>query len=527
MPQAAEAILRRVQTTNEVRAEAWDALYAARDPADLATRLRGLPLPDPVRAELWDVGVQRFTTQADDLGVLPAVRGATGISSNTRVDRAIRALPVVGGIVGGFAGGGRWNPVGVIGAGAGGAAGEAVAQIANALRGRLDLVPPTPAAQLTRIGTQGAVQGGLEGAGRGTANLAGRGARWMMNSALRPGLRVLDDAGRPITAEGTLSDRFPSVDVIGESLSRAVPIRNRGLVETQAKLGVARARAMATVKQASEARPPVRGLLPEGRTPVLLGEPPSPSGGALSVSPSHATERVPWNRQRGRQGLSDRPMVTQVFGPSPAKTARPARGDVVEGPGAILRPTGVTPSAPMIPGRGQMVGVEEALAPAKAHLASLAETALPKTKRIWEKLISDYEQAYARPVNLVLSQARKDHFAEEAERMYRTGKGPQTAKFQKLLADGYRRAVEARVPNIRALNAETQTHLALRETLLKALNRESQSGRFTIAGLLDNPRLWGAAAQGTRRVGRGAKAAPTTLRGLLLTTDPESPGEAP
>jgi hypothetical protein len=104
------------------------------------------------------------------------------------VDSAINALPTIGGTVGSLVGGGKWNPLGMAGAAVGGAAGEAFKQTANAVRGRLDLVPATIPDQLKSIGAAGAVQGGLEGIGRGVIAPAAKG---LYGVAMRPiqGLR--------------------------------------------------------------------------------------------------------------------------------------------------------------------------------------------------------------------------------------------------------------------------------------------------------------------------------------------------
>mgnify|MGYP001564308303 CR=1 FL=1 len=479
---------------------------------------------DPVQAG----AIVRARTSAPG-DPLEAVRGATGISSNTLTDRAIRALPVGGATVGGFMGGGRWNPLGMVTAGAGGVLGESAAQLANTVRGRMDLVPPTLGEQVGRMALTGTGNAALEGAFRGAGAGIGRAGRWAMNNALRPGLRVMDEAGQPITKDSTLSGRFPDVDIVGEAIRRRLPIRNNGLRRTQKALEQSRSKALAMVKASAEKRPRVAGLLEEGRTPVMLAGPePIPRGGSLAVQRAAATQRVPFNLQRARQGMSPIPAVTQFYGGQPAKTAASATADVVEGRGVVLlRGGGSATPAALLPGRGQMIGTDEALAPVLRYRASLKDTALPKTKRLWDKLIAEYRAAYADPINALVAQKRKDFLADKAERMYRTGKGPETAMFTKLLADGYRKAVETRVPGIRAVNHETQTQLALRESLLKALDEESRSRRYTFAGALDNPRLWGGISAATRSAERTARAVPTFVRSLFLATDPSAEDEGP
>jgi hypothetical protein len=48
-------ILRNVSTTDDVRQAAWDAFHAAADVDDFKRRFDGIPLPNEVKAELWDL----------------------------------------------------------------------------------------------------------------------------------------------------------------------------------------------------------------------------------------------------------------------------------------------------------------------------------------------------------------------------------------------------------------------------------------------------------------------------------------
>lgn len=452
----------------------------------------------------------------------------------TWADTAVDALPTIGAMVGapvgaavGAMGGGIGAvPGGIAGAGGGAALGKWGQQRLRRLQGRSD-VPDTITGRLAEIGASGTGQAALEATGAGTAKMLTRGSRFFMNSALRPGLRLMDNAGKPLTGPGqTLSARFPQTDIIGEALRRKIPIRNRGLRETQASLEAARGAAMDAVETARTARPPVAGLLPEGRRAVALGEIPVPTGGRPVLSPSHAIQRVPENAQRARQGLSSGPAVTPFYGATPAANAARATADTVTGPGTISLPMSHVRNladiaregdARLIPGRGQMIGIDEALQPASATRAAMTETALPKEKRVVDKLLSDYRAEYPRPVDLGVGQRRKEAGQEAAARLFRTGKGPRTAQFQQDLAGGYQQAIERRVPGIKTLNTETQTQLALREALLTALDKESRSSRFTVSGLLDNPRLWGTVAHTARRGATAAKIAPQLGRAALIS----------
>jgi hypothetical protein len=61
MPDPVADVLRTVQTSDRLRAAAWDAAYASDDPDQVAERLRALPIGDNARAKLWDA---RFAEQA-------------------------------------------------------------------------------------------------------------------------------------------------------------------------------------------------------------------------------------------------------------------------------------------------------------------------------------------------------------------------------------------------------------------------------------------------------------------------------
>ena len=181
-----------------------------------------------------------------------------------------------------------------------------------------------------------------------------------------------------------------------------------------------------------------------------------------------------------------------------------------------------------------MVGVEEALAPAREKLASLANVGLRGRKRALESQIAEYAEDYPNPADVTLAQRRKDVSADEAADIYRRAKGmandegSAVAQFHEMLAQGNRAAVERRVPNIGSLNAVTQQELAIRDALLEAFGREAKSGRFTLSGLLDNPRLLGMAAHAAYQPGSAlaSRLSPgmlPELEGLALTPSHETP----
>lgn len=108
--------------------------------------------------------VDGVTSQSAD--PMKAISGAKSIGPVTLADKAVDALPNVGGVVGSFAGAGKWNPLGMAGAALGGAGGEAVKDIANAARGR-GYVPHSTGELAADMASAGAVQGGIQGIGNG------------------------------------------------------------------------------------------------------------------------------------------------------------------------------------------------------------------------------------------------------------------------------------------------------------------------------------------------------------------------
>lgn len=342
-------------------------------------------------------------------------------------DIASEALPTIGGVVGtlggaavgSLAGGIGAGPGAVAGAASGGALGKWGQQRIKTLRGR-EGVPATISGRLTEIGAAGAGQGLLEATGRTAANVLGRGARFFMNSALKPGLRVLTESGSRIGGPGkTLSARFPKTDIVGEALARGRPIRDAGLRTSEANLTKASATAQTALQTAD------------------------------------------------RAGLSPIP-------------------------------------------------VHEALGPARTYQTEIAQTHSPAQKGRLKKIIEEYETEYPAAANLELSTARKRHGYEEGERLLRTGKGPMGSQFQTRLAQGYQAGIETRLPKIKELNRETQSEMAVKDAIFAALNRESQSGRFSVSGALDNPRLWGTVAHGAKNLGTAARVSPQAGRAALL-----------
>ena len=155
-------------------------------------------------------------------------------------DTAIKALPTIGGTVGSFAGGGKWNPLGMAGAALGGTAGEAIKQTANAVRGRMDLVPRSAGEQLKSMMAAGAVQGGLEGVGRGVVAPVAKG--------------VYSVAMRPVKA---LRDKYGLGTLINEGFERGVMPTKGGAAKAGAQMQESKA-AQDAMAAAYDARPTMR-----------------------------------------------------------------------------------------------------------------------------------------------------------------------------------------------------------------------------------------------------------------------------
>lgn len=105
------------------------------------------------------------------------------------IDKLTEWLPAAGGTVGGIVGtvGG---PIGTIGGAAlGGMAGEAYKELINRARGRS--APATRMDAAKDVATQGAVQGGAEAIGAGIGAAAKPIGARLMQSAVKPGLKVL------------------------------------------------------------------------------------------------------------------------------------------------------------------------------------------------------------------------------------------------------------------------------------------------------------------------------------------------
>lgn len=148
----------------------------------------------------------------------------------TLVDRAVNALPTVGGMVGGIAGGiggtafglGVGGAPGAIGGAAlGGAAGEGFRQVANFMRGVPSPTTATDAA--VQMGKAGLREGASEAAGQGLVKAGSMAAHGLMDFAIRPAPTVAEEFGDIATT--AIRERLPVGSILpggrkGSSLAR-------------------------------------------------------------------------------------------------------------------------------------------------------------------------------------------------------------------------------------------------------------------------------------------------------------------
>ncbi|HTA24728.1 MAG TPA: hypothetical protein VK763_14445 [Terriglobales bacterium] len=78
-------ILDRLNLPDNVKAQAWDAYYGAKDPGDFKQRFDSLAIPDDAKANLWDM---RFSPQSATTGAVPSPSPSLAkIQSNQQFDQ--------------------------------------------------------------------------------------------------------------------------------------------------------------------------------------------------------------------------------------------------------------------------------------------------------------------------------------------------------------------------------------------------------------------------------------------------------
>lgn len=374
----------------------------------------------PIKVNLPDGRVVNFPDgmppQQIEAEVAKLAGPAERPQARTWTDTAIDALPTIGGTIGSFAGGGKWNPIGMAGAAIGGVAGEGFKQTANALRGRMDLVPDSMGEQLTEIGKQGALQAGAEGGGR------------ILSAGLKAVAKPIYNFG--LAASKGLRREYP--DLAETGLHAGIAVSSRGTEKAGRLLTSASKKTDDALAARDAYRPPVRGYLPE------------------------ATESIP---------LGARPSRSL---PSPAVLQRPMKS--VPGPGAP--PTMIDPreiAGALSGARGELseraLGAADVDQLGQLESQFLAQQSRPLSltqanamKRAEQK-ISDasYRAAEAgHPVNAV------------------------EAQFHKSIAKGAREAIERKAPEVGPLNQRTQALGGLKSALDDAETRNHILSRLIV-----------------------------------------------
>ena len=203
------------------------------------------PLSDAVisaiRERLFTTAPLDLTAEEFDRWVGPRFAAAIAEAEErakqpSGVDRALDALPTLGGMAGGLVGGAGGTVLGMGvggipgaagGAALGGSAGEALRQLANLVRGQ---APRSTGEAIIDIGREGAIQGGLEAVGGAVAKGVGSGATALYRGYLKPslsrqGLSETAQQGMTRAAQATQT----AVDE-GLPLTRAGVVKGEGLI---------------------------------------------------------------------------------------------------------------------------------------------------------------------------------------------------------------------------------------------------------------------------------------------------------
>lgn len=88
-----EAILRSAAGTDAARADAWDAFHQSATPDEFAAKVKGLSIPDSVKADLWDLKAAAKPQQAT-----PTANAAPGSNTGLGLVSAGRGVPAAAGL---------------------------------------------------------------------------------------------------------------------------------------------------------------------------------------------------------------------------------------------------------------------------------------------------------------------------------------------------------------------------------------------------------------------------------------------
>lgn len=257
MPDPVADILRTVQTSDRLRAAAWDAAYSSDDPAEVESRLRALPIGDSARAKLWDA---RFVSAEPEQPAAPSM-GEQVVEGVKEFGRQINPLPIldsmgralipeaVGNAIGINTGGKTSGPLNAVNAlmgahgqvlsdaGAAFKAGDPVTGVAKSIYGSIPVIGP----QLAQAGDEYA-RGEY---GKGTGRTLGVGAVTMGPQAVANlrGVRTPAPAANknPLEQQAVqfAEQQGIPVDAATASGSRAVRNVQKRVSETMGGAGVA------------------------------------------------------------------------------------------------------------------------------------------------------------------------------------------------------------------------------------------------------------------------------------------------
>ena len=179
-------------------------------------------ITDTKTGHTLDVRGSRPPTQQEAEELFASDQVQTQPPSRTWTDTAVNALPMVGGALGGLAGGKR-SPMGMAAAGLGGIAGEGYRQTAEAMRGNFQNVPETVGGRVGAMATAGVEQAGLEGAGRAIAEAVTPMAKAVYRGYLKPSLSKLNLA--------------KATQIVNTAFEEMLPVSAGGASEARSRIG--------------------------------------------------------------------------------------------------------------------------------------------------------------------------------------------------------------------------------------------------------------------------------------------------
>jgi hypothetical protein len=316
------------------------------------------------------------------------------------------------------------------------------------------------AADVGDAAVEGAVQGGAQAAGAGLAKVAGPAGRWLYAKGLAPGKTLQRDFPVDELVDTAIRE---GINITGKGAKQAAAARNasaataREIVENAAATGRQDLVRAAEVAGAFKApREALRGAKSIGKD--ITGEQTALAARAKRVAESFGGKRaIPETPatpdrvvSRGTPAVADTADVADLArSPAPLSTLGPQAD-------AVSRAREIGPLADVVPPR--LLAGSPAPTRGGVEFVSPGTPAIPGTP--------------ARPgaISLVDAQARKEAAQDAAEKAYRArALGHQVSDIDAMtdegLASAYRQAIEQRVPQVAAQNANTQSLIGLTRAL--------------------------------------------------------------